>query len=124
MKKLALMLLLIFSIAGCSCNKEIYKFDSVILEGKTYTCSKKDKKDATVKQMCKNFSEMSIELKDKNTIVTNIPAYNMNGEEEEYKIENGYLYMKDAGEWMKFAVYSDDKLTLEMTNGVKVILKK
>lgn len=123
MKKLALTLLMSFMLVGCSCNKDVYKFDSVILEGKTYTCSKKDKEDVQVKLMCENFSGMSIELKDKNTIVTNIPAYDIEGEEEEYKIEDGVLYMKDDGEWMKFAKYSKDKLTLEMT-GVTVILKK
>ena len=123
MKKLAIMLLITFGVVGCSCNKDIYKFDSVIVEGKTYTCSKKDKEDAQVKLMCENFSEMSIELKDKDTMVVNFPAYEIKNEKEDYKIENGYLYMKDDGEWMKFAEYSKDKLTLEMT-GVKVILKK
>ena len=123
MRKLALALLMSFMIVGCSCNKDVYKFDSVILEGKTYTCSKKDKSDAQIKLMCENFSGMSIELSGKDKIITNIPAYDINGEEEEYKIENGYLYMKDDGEWMKFAKYSKDKLTLEMT-GVTVILKK
>ena len=123
MKKLALMLLMSFSIVGCSCNKDIYKFDSVILEGKTYTCSKKDREDVQVKLMCENFDGMSIELEDKDTIVTNIPAYNVKNKKEEYKIEDGYIYMKDAGEWMKFAKYSKKELTLEMT-GVTVVLKK
>ena len=123
MKKIILTFLLVFGVAGCSCNKEIYKFDSVIIEGKTYTCSKKDKEDEKVKTMCDNFKDMSIELKDEDTIVTNIPNFNMNGVEDEYKIENEYIYMKDAGEWMKFAIYNENSLTLEMT-GVKVILKK
>ena len=123
MKKLAVALLMSLIVVGCSCNKEIYKFDSVILEGKTYTCSTKDRKDPQVELMCENFDGMSIELKDKDTIITNIPAYNLNNEKDEYKIEDGILYMKDAGEWMKFAKYSKDKLTLEMT-GVTVILKK
>lgn len=123
MKKLTLMLLMLFSTVGCSCNKDVYKFDSVILEGKTYTCSEKDRKDPQVKLMCENFDGMSIELKGKDTIVTNIPAYNIKNEEEKYKIEDGILYMKDANEWQKFAAYSKNKLTLEMT-GVTVILKK
>lgn len=123
MKKMLIALFLTLSIVGCSCNKDVYKFDSVILEGKTYTCSTKDRKDPQVKLMCENFDGMTIELKDKDTIVTNIPAYNIKNEEEKYKIENGILYMKDAGEWQKFAVYNKDKLTLEMT-GVTVILKK
>ena len=123
MKKLVFSLLMALCVVGCSCSKETYKFDSVILEGKTYTCSKSDMKDASVKQMCENFSGFSIELKNDDKMVVNFPTYKMNDQEEKYKIEDGYLYMEDSGEWMKFAKYNDDKLELEMT-GVKVILKK
>lgn len=127
MKKIALLLTLLIGItgmtSGCSCNKDIYKFDSIILGDQTYTCSKSDKEDASVKHMCENFSGFSIELKNKNTMIVNFPNYEMNNQEEEYKIEDGYLYMKDSNEWMKFAKYKDNKIELEMT-GVKVILKK
>jgi hypothetical protein len=127
MKKIILLLTLLVgaigTTSGCSCNKDIYEFDSVVIEDKTYTCSKSDTKDSSVKLMCDNFRGMSIELEDKDTMVVNFPVYNMENEKEEYKIEDGYIYMKDASEWMRFAKYSDDKIEIEMT-GIKVILKK
>ena len=114
--------------AGCSCDKEVYKFSSVTLSGleeKTYTCSKEDKKDASVKTMCENFEEMSLELKDEKTMIVNFPVYNMNDIEEEYKVENGYIYLKEEGKWMDipFAKYNGDSIILTMT-GVTVTLKK
>ena len=126
MKKILLFTLLLTTLGltnGCSCNKYIYMFDSVILDGKTYTCSKSDKKDANVKLMCENFSGFKIELEDEDDMILNFPSQKIKNEKEKYKIENGYLYMKESGEWEKFAKYSKDKLELEMT-GVKVILKK
>ncbi len=120
---LALTLPLIQLVSGCSCNKDIYEFYSVSIEDKVYTCSKSDKKDASVKEMCENFDGMSIELEDKDTMLVNIPAYNMENEKAEYKIENGYIYIKDSGEWMKFAKHEKDQIELTMT-GVKVVLKK
>ena len=126
MKKIKLFVLLIANIvvtAGCSCNKEIYKFDCIIFDGKTYTCSNSDKKDSGIKVMCDNMTVMKIELKDDDTMIVNMPSYNMNNEEAEYKIEGNYLYMKDSGEWMRFAKYTGDRLEIEMT-GIKVVLKK
>lgn len=123
MKKILVLLGLFCLVTGCSCNKEIYKFDSVTVNDKTYTCSKKDKEDASVKTMCDNFEGMSIELEDEDTAVINFPNYDMNDEEEEYKIENGYLYLEDDGEWMEFAKYEDDKIIIESPYAT-VVLKK
>ena len=124
------MLLLLFAfvvVSGCSCNKDIYKFDSIVMsngnETKTYTCSDDDKKDANVKSMCDNLEGITIEFKDDENLIINYPAYNMENEEERYKIEDGYLYMEDGNEWMKFAKYSDKQIELEI-GLAKVILKK
>lgn len=114
--------------AGCSCNKEVYKFSSVTLSGleeKTYTCSKDDKKDSTVKTMCENFEDFSITLKGEDKMIVDFPLYNMNEVEEEYKIENGYIYLKENGKWMDiaFAKYNGNTIILTMT-GVTVTLEK
>lgn len=114
--------------AGCSCNKEVYKFSSVTLSGleeKTYTCSKDDKKDSSIKSMCENFDNLSITLKNENKMIVDFPVYNMNEVEEEYKIENGYIYLKEEGEWMDipFAKYNGESIILTMT-GVTITLKK
>lgn len=132
MKKIGLLLIMLIGFVafagGCSCNKEVYKFSSVTLSGieeKTYTCNKDDKKDSSVKAMCENFEELSITLKGEDKMIVDFPMYNMNEVEEEYKIEEGYIYLKENGEWMNipFAKYNGDSIVLTMT-GVTVTLKK
>lgn len=123
MKKIVSMLGLICLVAGCSCNRDIYKFDSVKIGDETYTCSKKDKEDTTVKAICDNFEGMSIELKDEDTLIVNFPEINIVDKEEEYKIENGYLMMKDEEEWHPLAQYKDDSLVIE-SGYATVTLKK
>ena len=75
--------------------------------------------------MCENFENLSITLKDENKMIVNFPMYNMNEVEEDYKIENGYIYLKEEGEWMDrpFAKYNENSIILTMT-GVTVTLKK
>ena len=126
MKKIISLVAFIFLICGCSCNKDVYKFDSFTIEvaGEitNYTCSKKEKEDETVKSMCEGFEGMKITFKDDDTLKIDFPNFNIN-EEEEYKIENGYLFLKDEGVWEQFATYSKDKIVISY-NYATVTLKK
>ena len=127
MKKIISLVMLLLLVTGCSCKKEIYKFSSfsITIGGETtnYTCSKKDKEDSAVKTMCEQFEEMTITLKNNDTLVVNFPSYNMNDEEENYKIQDGYLYLEEDDEWMKFAKYRDNKIIIEY-NYATVVLEK
>lgn len=126
MKKIISILAILFLISGCSCNKDVYEFDSFTLnigdQTTNYTCSKKDKEDPSVKSMCEGFEGMKITLKKDSKIIIDFPTYEIN-EEEEYKIEDGYLYLKDEGTWEKFAKYSDDKIVISYSYAT-VTLKK
>lgn len=126
MKKIISILTIMFLVSGCSCKKDEYKFASFSLEvggeNKDYTCSKKDKEDPSVKSMCEGFEGMKITFKDKDTLKVYFPTYEIE-EEEDYKIEDGYLYLKDDGEWEKFAEYKDNKIIISYEYAT-VTLKK
>lgn len=119
-------ILLISSLCfGCSCSSDKYKFYSYTSGGKTYKCSSSDKKDSSVKAMCDSFEDFSIVLKSNDKAVIDMPYYNMNDMETNYKIEDSSLYIRDDDEveFNRLGSYSDNEIKVTM-GSVTITLKK
>lgn len=123
--QLMAILLLPTLLTGCSCSNDTYEFYSYSDGTNTYKCSNKDKKDSSVKASCDGFESFSIKLKNDGTATINLPYFNINNENTNYKVENGALYIKDDGEveFYRLASYSDNEILVTVGN-VTVTLRK
>ena len=120
-------LLLAVLCAGCSCSNGNYKFHSFTdsNSNKTYTCSSKDKKDTEIKRMCESFQEFSIVLNDNNNATINMPSISINNEKVDYKIEDGFFYIKgdDEETFTTLGLYSDNEIKI-VVGTTTILLRK
>lgn len=123
--QLVASLLLLTLCVGCSCSNDKYKFYSFTNDNQTYKCSSKDKKDDEVERLCDSFQDFSIVLKSKDKAVINMPSISINNEETNYKIEDGYFYIKDNGseEFYMLGSYSDNEIKVTV-GSVTITLRK
>lgn len=123
--QLVASLLLLTLCVGCSCSNDKYKFYSFTNDNQTYKCSSKDKKDDEVERLCDSFQDFSIILKSKDKAVINMPSISINNEETNYKIEDGYFYIKDNGseEFYMLGSYSDNEIKVTV-GSVTITLRK
>lgn len=123
--QLVASLLLLTMCVGCSCSNDKYKFYSFTNDNQTYKCSSNDKKDDEVERLCDSFQDFSIVLKSKDKAIINMPSISINNEETNYKIEDGYFYIKDNGsdEFYRLGSHSDNEIKVTV-GSVTITLRK